>query len=107
VIIPRMMEGQTIYHRESRSVRHISLVTCITAGGESLAPSLVASQDSDAMRKRLIRQGVPLSIDFVLRQRSKPYVSRKLFVEYVNTIFLLSLNEVRESEEFEACEGVL
>jgi hypothetical protein len=106
VIVPRTMDGQTIHHRESRSVRHISIITCITAGGESLTPYIVISQDSDAIRKRLMRPGVRLGIDFVLWQRSKLYVSCKLFLEYIKTIFVTYLNELRESEEFEACEAV-
>jgi hypothetical protein len=107
VTVPRRMEDQTIHHRESRSVGYISIVTCITAGGESLTPYIVTSQDSDAIRKRLMSRGVRLGVDFVLRQRLKPYVSRNLFLEYINTIFVPYLNELRESEEFEACEAVL
>jgi hypothetical protein len=88
-------------------VRHISIITCITAGGESLTPYIVISQGSDAIRKRLMCDVIHLGVDFVLRQRSKPYVSRKLFFEYINTIFVPYLNELWESEEFEACEAVL
>jgi hypothetical protein len=77
VIVLRTMEGQTIHHRESRSVRYISIITCITARGEFMTPYIVTLQDSDAIRKRLMRHGVRLGVDFVLRQRSKPYVRRK------------------------------
>jgi hypothetical protein len=65
------------------------------------------SQVSDAIRKRLMHHGVCLSVDFILRQRSEPYISRKLFVKYFNTIFVSCLNELLESEEFEACEAML
>jgi hypothetical protein len=107
MIIMKTMEGQTMYHRESRSVRHISIVTCITAGGESLTPYILTSQDSDAIRKRLMRHGVRLGVDFVLRQWLKPYINRKLLLEYINAIFIPYLNQLRESKEFEACEAVL
>jgi hypothetical protein len=43
----------------------------------------------------------------VLQQRPKPYASRKLFLEYIKTIFVPYLNELQDSEEFEACEAVL
>jgi hypothetical protein len=52
-------------------------------------------------------RGVRLGIDFGLWQRSKPYVNGKLFFEYIKNIFVLYLNELRDSEEFEACEAVL
>jgi hypothetical protein len=106
VIIPMTMDGQTIHHGISRSVRHISVIACISAGGESLTSFIVTSQISDGIRKRLMDRGVRLGFDLVLRQRSKPYVSRELFLKYITKIFLPYLNELQESEEFEACEAV-
>jgi hypothetical protein len=81
VIASATMDGHTIHHRPSRNVRHISIIRCITAAGESLTPYIVTSQDFDAIRKRLMSRGVRLGVDFVLRRRSKPYVSGKLFFE--------------------------
>jgi hypothetical protein len=52
-------------------------------------------------------RGVRPGGDFALRQRSKAYVSGKLFLEYINSIFIPYLNELRESEEFARCEAVL
>jgi hypothetical protein len=107
VIIPLTMDGQTIHHGVSRSVRHISVIAYIAAGGEPLTPFVVASHISDGIRKRLTGRGVRLGVDLVLRQWSKPYVSREFFLEYIKTIFLPYLNEPRESEGFEACEAML
>jgi hypothetical protein len=67
VIIPTFVDGQTIHHRTSRGVRHISIIICITAEGASLTPYIVTSQDSDAVRKRLMSRGVRLGVDFVLK----------------------------------------
>jgi hypothetical protein len=52
-------------------------------------------------------RGFRLGVDLVLRQRSKSYVSRDLFLEYITKIFLQYLNELQELEEFETCEAVL
>jgi hypothetical protein len=52
-------------------------------------------------------RGVRLGVDLVLRERSKPYISHEFFFEYITTIFLPYLNELRDSEELEACEAVL
>jgi hypothetical protein len=106
VIVPMTMDGQMIYHNASKSVKRISVIVCITTGGESLTPFIVTSQISDGIRKRLISRGVRLGIDFVLRQRPKPYVNCKLFLEYIKTIFVPYLNELWDSEEFKACEAV-
>jgi hypothetical protein len=52
-------------------------------------------------------RGIRLGVDFVLRQRSKLYVNGKLFLEYINSTFILYLNELRELEEFAGCEAIL
>jgi hypothetical protein len=107
VIVLRTLERQTIYHRESKRLRHQLIIIYITTGGESLTPYIVTSQNSDVIRKRLMGHGVRLGVDFLLRHLSKPSVSGKLFLKYINTIFVPCLNELRESEEFETCESVL
>jgi hypothetical protein len=62
-IDPKTIDGQTTHDRVSRNVKHISIITCITAGGESLAPYIVRPQDSERLRKRLIARGVRLGVD--------------------------------------------
>jgi hypothetical protein len=96
VVVQTALDGQTIHHRLSRNVRHISIIACISAGGESLTPyivtsshrHIVTSQDSERIRERPKSPGVRLGVDFVLRHRSKPYVNGKLFLEYINIIFI-------------------
>jgi hypothetical protein len=72
-----------------------------------LTPYIVTSQDSERVRERLKSRGVRLGVDFVLRHRSKSYVNGKLFLEYINIIFIPYLNELQQSEEFAECEAVL
>jgi hypothetical protein len=105
--VPTALDGQTIHHRVSRNLRHMSIITSISADGESLTPYIVTSQDSERVRERLKSRGVRLGIDFVLRHRSKPYVNGKLFLKYITIILIHYLNELRESEEFTECEAVL
>jgi hypothetical protein len=107
IIVPSTTESQTIYHRKSRSGRNISIITCITTGGEFLTPYIVILQDSDTILKRLMCHSIRLGFNFVLRQRSKPYVGHKLFLEYIDAIFIPCLNDLRGSQEFKACEAVL
>jgi hypothetical protein len=67
VIVPMTMDGQTIHHGASRSVKYISVIAYITARGESLTPFIVTSHISDGIGKRLMSRGVRLVVDFVLR----------------------------------------
>jgi hypothetical protein len=107
MIVSKTMDSQTTHHRASQNMKHISIIMCISAGGESLTPYIVTSQDTEPLRRRLMNCGVRLGVDFVLRQRSKPYVSGKLFLEHINSIFIHHLKKLQESEEFTGCEVVL
>jgi hypothetical protein len=88
------MDGQATHDRASRSGRHISIIACITTAGKFLTPYIVTLQDSDAIRERLVNRGVRLDVDCVSPHRSKPYVSGRLFLEYINTVFVPYLNEL-------------
>jgi hypothetical protein len=107
VMVPKTMDAQTINHRVSWNVKHTSIITCITAGGESLTPYMVMLQDSETLRKKLMTRGIRLGVDFVLKHRPKPYVNGKLFLDYTNSIFIPDLNELRQSEYFSEWEAVL
>jgi hypothetical protein len=41
VVVQTTLDGQTIHHRFSRNVRHISIIACISAGGELLTPYII------------------------------------------------------------------
>jgi hypothetical protein len=66
VIISKMTDGQMIHHHASRNVKHISIITYITVGWESLIPYIVTSQDSEPLRKRLMHHGVRMGVDSAL-----------------------------------------
>jgi hypothetical protein len=68
VMIPRAISGQTIHHRVSRNLKHMSVITCISTAGESRTPYIVTSQGSESLRRKLMIRGVRLGVDFVLRQ---------------------------------------
>jgi hypothetical protein len=46
VIALATMFGQTIYHGVSRNVKHISVIACLSAAGQSLLHYIVTSQNS-------------------------------------------------------------
>jgi hypothetical protein len=43
VIVPSAMRGQTIFHGIHRQLKHMSVVACISAPGEHMAPFFVCS----------------------------------------------------------------
>jgi hypothetical protein len=43
VVIPKVLSGWTMHHRASRNLKHMSVITCISAAGESVTPYTVTS----------------------------------------------------------------
>jgi hypothetical protein len=103
VILAMTMRGQTIHHGPSRSVKYLSVIACITAGGESLTPLVMTLQISDSIRKRLVGRGVCLGSILCCGNDRNGMSAVNLFLEHIGTIFIPYLNELRDSEEFEAC----
>jgi hypothetical protein len=95
VIVPATMHGQTIHHEISRTVMHISVIACVSTAEESLTPYIITSQAPTSVRERLKKEGVRFSTDFVLRSNPKPYINAEIFLDYIRTVFLSNLAELR------------
>jgi hypothetical protein len=66
-----------------------------------------SSQDSADVREQLKKHGARFSTDFILKARAKPYINAEIFLEYIRTVFLSNLNELRSLEEFAGEDTVL
>jgi hypothetical protein len=51
VAIPKSMSEQTIHRNINRNVKHVLIIACISAAGESFIPYIVTSQDSSSVRE--------------------------------------------------------
>jgi hypothetical protein len=89
-----------IFHGVHRNPKHISVVACIFAAGEHMAPFCVCCQLNDTVEKKLKLEGNKLGVDFIFRRRSKPYMSSQLFAEYILKVVLPYIDELRSNEEF-------
>jgi hypothetical protein len=76
----------------------VSIIACVSTGGKSLTPYVVTSQDSPAVRQALKKRGVRLGTDFVLKHRARPYINAEIFEEYIRSVLLPNLNELRNLE---------
>jgi hypothetical protein len=95
VVVPAMMVGQTIHHEISWTAKHISVIACAAVAEESLTPYILTSQASRRVREQLKKQGVRFATDFVLISNSKPDINAEIFLDYIRTVFLLNLAELR------------
>jgi hypothetical protein len=105
-IVPPTMRGQTIHHEISRIVKHISAIACISAAEESLIPYIITSQAPTSVQERLRKEGVRFGTDFVSRSNPSPHINAEIFLDYIRTVFLPNLAELRTLDAFTEEIGV-
>jgi hypothetical protein len=107
VVVPMKYKGIRIHHGQSRNLKHLSVVACVSAAGEHMTPYIVTSQDSEPVRTALKKSGIRMGVDLILKYRKKPYMSSELFLDYVKTVLVPYIEELRENEEFAGKEAIL
>jgi hypothetical protein len=53
-----------------------------------------------SVRERLKKEGVRFGTDFVLRSNPKPYINPEIFLDYIRTVFLPNMAELRTLDAF-------
>jgi hypothetical protein len=107
VVVPATMEGHTIHHGVSRNVKHISVIACVSAFGESLPPYILTSQNSSPVQEQLRKPGVRLGRDLILKSHSRPYVNAEIFLDYISSVFLPYVIRLRSLAGLVAEDAVL
>jgi hypothetical protein len=101
------MGEQTVHHKVNRNRKHVSVIACVSAVGESMIPYIVISRDSLHVREQLKEKGVRFATDLIFKARRKPYINAECFLEYIRRVCLPNLNELRTLEEFGDEDAVL
>jgi hypothetical protein len=52
-----------LHHGISRNMKHISVITCVSAAGETLIPYIITSQDSPLVREQLNKHAVRFGME--------------------------------------------
>jgi hypothetical protein len=73
------MTDQTIHHGVHRNLKHIFVIYCVSAVGESLTPFVVSSQVNDKVIETLRIEGFRMGADTAPEHRHKTYVIATLF----------------------------
>jgi hypothetical protein len=100
-------ECSNIRHKINQNLKHVSVIMCISAAGESLTPYIMTSQDLLPARENLKKRDARFGTDFSLKAHSKPYTNAEFFLEYICTVFFPNLNELPALQEFADEDGVL
>jgi hypothetical protein len=100
VVVPVIADTQTIHHRVSGNLKHISIVTGISAGGPYLTPYIVSSQISGSVQQAPADTGFQFGKLLILPQRTKTYVNGSLFRDSIQRVFIHFLTILCQREEF-------
>jgi hypothetical protein len=100
VAIPVTAGTQTVDHRVSRKLKHLSIVTCMSAGEVRVTPCIFSSQASGSVHQALTDTGLQIGEHLILRQRAKAYVNSPLFRDYIQRFSIAHLTILRQQEEF-------
>lgn len=92
VIVPKSADRNNVYHSINRKVYHISMLVCISAGGDALTPLTIMK---NKLPKKIIDSAIRLDEDMIFRQRDKPYMDESLFYEYITNVFIPYIENVR------------
>jgi hypothetical protein len=93
VIIPSHASQTALHYPIDRTIRHHTLLCCVSASGDAYCPLLVAPRPNAA---RIFEKGVRENIDLKLEIRQTPYVDAQIFNAYIKDVFLPTIAANRE-----------
>jgi hypothetical protein len=73
--------GRTVHRSVSRNLKHISIVTYTSTGGQCPAPDLVTLQASEPGRRSLSTTRLRIGTNLILQQRNKADMNSELFLD--------------------------
>ena len=94
VIVGKKSGNEVIFHKVNRNIKHITMVNCISAAGDTLTP-LIISQASDFTE--IWAKGYRQDEDVMLRTRNPAYIDTELFNEYLDIVFIPYINSLRKN----------
>jgi hypothetical protein len=104
LIIPSSVDSHTIFHPVTRRFKHMTLLVCISAGGDALCPLLITAQ---ALPQDVCDDALRLGEDVKIVRREPPYIDEGLFQDYLSTVFVPYVVAVREKLELDHERAVL
>ena len=104
VFIDKSMDSDSITHSIFRRITHITILTCVSAAGDSLMPLLIMKY---SIQDSLWKTGLRQDEDAMIRTRDPPYIDRNLFKEYIKKVIISYINYVRQTKEFESKEALI
>jgi hypothetical protein len=100
IVVAAAMFGQPIHHGVCPNVKHIIVMICMSAVGQSHRPYMVISQDSSPVQRHLERHGVHFERDLILKSRQRPYINADIVLNHIMIVILPDFVEHRDLTQF-------
>ena len=104
VIIAKNTDSDGIFHSVDRGSKHISLLVCVSAAGDSLTPMMITNYE---ISNEIYEDGLREDEDIMIRHRNPPYMNESLFIEYLQLVLIPYINSVREKYQCPEKEALL
>jgi hypothetical protein len=85
VLIPIRLPESTLHYPVNRSIRHQSLICCISAAGEAYCPLLASSNPAV---KRVFDEGIREGTDLRIEIGPSAYMNSEIFERYCDTVLI-------------------
>jgi hypothetical protein len=95
VLIRRSAQGIALYYPVNTSIRHQTLVCCITPAGDAYCPLLVTS---DGSARHIFNHGPRDRIDLPVEIAASLYVTPEIFESYLDEIVIPAVESNRTLE---------
>jgi hypothetical protein len=98
LITPAGVHKEDVHHTVSRRQRHITLLACVSAAGDTLTPMpMTRNPIRDCLWSHGLRQNE--DEDVMVRQRNPAYIGEQLFFEYISNVLIPYVSSVRSRQE--------
>lgn len=85
-------------------MKHLTLLTCVSASGECLT-SMIGSSQNIPVNIKMMK--IVWALILLFRKNAKPYINSNLFNEYIGSVVIPYINDLRFIMEFSNKEGIL
>jgi hypothetical protein len=104
VIAPAAVRTEDVYHSASRRPRHMILLACVSAAGDTVTPMFIPTTPVHAS---LRSRGLVQNEDVMVRRRTPAYIDEESFFEYIVSILIPHADTVRSRAGLETDTAIL
>jgi hypothetical protein len=96
VVVPASLSPDDIFHPVSRRYSHATLLACVSAASDALTPMIISGMP---IGDSLWEQGLREDEDAMIRPRTPAYINGDLFYEYISTVLVPYVTNVRSNPD--------